>query len=304
MTWRTIIVEKGGKLSLKQKQLLIAQDQQQFTVPLEDIAVIIIESPETVITAPLLSQLAIYQISLITCDEQHLPCGQWLPLGQYGSPLQTLKLQLNASEPLKKQIWARIVQQKIINQAFVLKELGLIPTQKRLLALAKDVRSGDRTACESQAAMIYFSQAFGKDFCRRTENNINAHLNYAYSVLRSAIARALVQYGWLPYLGLHHCNERNPFNLADDFIEPFRPLVDLKVWQLWQENKLDDGLTPNTKHQLARLLNYEMHFEEQHFTVLASIDRCVGAFKSTLSQQDAKLLKLPEMQSLKEHCYE
>lgn len=305
MSWRSILISNGGKLSLQRKQMLIQQAENEFTVPLEDIAIIVIESKEVVITTPLLSALAQNGITLLTCDEQFLPCGQWLPFGQYYRQLKTLKLQLETSQPQKKQLWQRIVQQKIHNQAFVLEQVGFSSIAKRLHKMAESVKSGDKENLEGQAALIYFQTLFGNAFRRSDdENDINAHLNYAYTVLRSAVARALVLYGWLPQLGLFHRNELNPFNLADDFIEPFRPLVDLRVWQLWQEEKLTSGLSPSTKQSLIQILHYQMRFKQETFSVLATIDRTVSSLQAALIAQNAKLLKLPEMLPLEEHTYE
>ncbi|QIW15192.1 subtype II CRISPR-associated endonuclease Cas1 [Pasteurellaceae bacterium RH1A] len=304
MSWRSILISKGGKLSLKQKQMLIWQEEQEFSVPLEDIAIIVVENRETVITTPLLSALALNGITLLTCDDQFLPCGQWLPFGQYHRQLKTLKLQLEMSQPLKKQLWQQLVQQKIRNQAFVLEQAGEISTAQRLLAMANEVKSGDKDNLEAQAAQSYFIQLFGKAFHRKQENQINAHLNYAYMVLRSAVARSLVLYGWLPTLGLNHHSELNPFNLADDFIEPFRPLVDLKVWELVEKDKLDYGLTPSTKQNLIKLLNHQMSLNQQAVSVLTAIDRTVASLQVALLNKNAKLLKLPQMLPLAEHQYE
>ncbi|MDO4431544.1 MAG: CRISPR-associated endonuclease Cas1, partial [Lonepinella koalarum] len=110
--------------------------------------------------------------------------------------------------------------------------------------------------------------------------------------------------GWLPTLGLFHHSELNPFNLADDMIEPFRPLVDLMVWQLWQGDKLADSLTPYTKQKLVGLLHYQMRFQDQTFSTLAAIDRTIGSLQNAISQKDPSLLKLPEILPLKEHQYE
>lgn len=304
MSWRSILISQGGKLSLQRKQMLIQQSNNSFTVPLEDIAVIVIESKETLITAPLLSALAQYGVTLLTCDEQFLPCGQWLPFGQYYRQLKTLKLQLETTLPQKKQLWQKIVQQKIRNQGVVLEQVGYFNETKHLNRMANQVKSGDKENVEAQAALIYFQTLFGKTFKRSEENNINAHLNYAYTVLRSAIARALVLYGWLPQLGIFHRSEVNPFNLADDFVEPFRPLVDLMVWQLWHTNQLTSGLSPNTKQKLISLLHHQMSFQEETFSVLAAIDRTVGSFQAALTTPNANLLKLPEILPLKEHQYE
>ncbi|MDG2954905.1 type II CRISPR-associated endonuclease Cas1 [Bisgaard Taxon 10/6] len=304
MTWRSILISNGAKLSLQHRQMLIQQSENEFTVPLEDIAVIVVESRETVITIPLLSALAQNGITLLTCDEQFLPCGQWLPFSQYHRQLKTLKLQLEASLPQKKQLWQVIVQQKIRNQAFVLEHTEHSIEAKKLQIMANNVKSGDKENFEAQAALLYFQTAFGKDFRRWQANHINAHLNYAYTVLRSAVARSLVQYGWLPSLGLFHHSELNAFNLADDFIEPFRPIVDLMVWELWRKECLESGLTPETKQKLIGLLHYQMRFQDQTFSVLAAIDRTVGSLQIALLSKDAKRLKLPEMLPLKEHIYE
>ncbi|QGM81410.1 type II CRISPR-associated endonuclease Cas1 [Otariodibacter oris] len=304
MSWRSILISNGGKLSLKRGQLFIQQDIGEFSVPLEDIAVIVVESKETVITAPLLSALALNGITLMSCDNQFLPCGQWLPFAQYHRQLKILKLQMELTQPQKKQLWQKIVQQKIRNQAFVLEQSAHPKQANTLYSMANRVKSGDKENIEAQAALLYFKTAFGKDFRRWQENSVNAHLNYAYTILRSAIARSLVLYGWLPALGLFHHSEVNPFNLADDFIEPFRPLVDLCVWHLWQENKLEQGLIPKTKQNLVSLLHYQMQFQEQTFSVLAAIDRTIGSLQQAIQAKNAELLKLPEMLPLKEHQYE
>lgn len=285
--------------------MLIQQDEQEFTVPIEDIAIIVVESRETVITAPLLSALALNGVTLLTCDEQFIPCGQWLPFNQYHRQLKTLRLQLDATLPQKKQLWQAIVQQKIRNQAYVLQAVGLGKEFTKLTTLANNLKSGDKDNAEAQAAVIYFPALFGKGFKRTDEESeINAHLNYAYTVLRSAVARAIVLYGWLPQLGLFHHSELNAFNLVDDFIEPFRPLVDYFVWHKWENNLLQGRLELQTKQQLIKLLHYEMRINGENLTVLSAIDRCVGSLQTAMLAKDAKLLKLPEMLPLKEHQYE
>lgn len=304
MTWRSLLIRDGGKLSLQRQQILIQQNSKNYTVPLEDIAVIVIESPETLITAPLLSALAKNGITLLTCDEQFLPCGQWLPYSQYHRQLKTLKLQLNASEPQKKQLWQTIIRQKIRNQAQTADETGNDLAAKRLRAMAAEVKSGDSNNLEAQAAALYFQAVFGSQFKRGQACGINNHLNYGYAIARAAIARALVQYGWLPALGLFHRNELNPFNLADDFIEPYLPIVDLMVWHLHDQGRLKENLTPNAKQQLVAILNQQICLDQQTFSVLAAIDRTIASFQISLADKNAKLLKLPGILPLKEHQYE
>lgn len=305
MTWRSILISKGGKLSLQQQQMLIQQEGNEFTVPLEDIAIVVVESRETVITIPLLSAFGLYGITLLTCDEQFLPCGQWLPFNQYHRQLKTLKLQLDASLPQKKQLWQAIVQQKIRNQAGVLKICRFQTESDRLLKMAEKVKSGDKDNLEAQSAVIYFQALFGKGFKRtEDENAINSALNYGYTIMRSAVARTLVLYGWLPQIGLFHHSELNAFNLADDFIEPFRPLVDLLVVQLANEDKLASNLSPILKQRLIKVLNYQLLFKQEKVNALTAIERSVGSLQAALVSKNSDLLKLPEILSLAEHQYE
>ena len=304
MTWRSLLISKGGKLSLHQQQMLIQQEGNEFTVPLEDIAIVVVESRETVITLPLLSAFGVYGITLLSCDEQFLPCGQWLPFNQYYRQLKTLKLQLETSLPLKKQLWQRIVQQKIRNQAKVLSLCQLREKSERLLRLANLVKSGDKDNLEAQSAVIYFSGLFGTHFRRKEDNAINIHLNYAYTVVRSAVARSLVLYGWLPQLGLFHHSELNAFNLADDFIEPFRPLIDLLVWNLLEKELLSQNLSPLSKQQLIKILHHQLFFNQEKVSVLTAIDKSVASLQIALTQKNAALLQLPEIDTLQEYQYE
>lgn len=304
MTWRSILISKPARLSLQQQHLLIEQDE-AIPVPLEDIAVIVVETREVVLTAPLLSALAQYGVTLLTCDEQFLPCGQWLPFAQYHRSLKILRLQINMSLPQKKQFWQQIVKQKIRNQAWVLNESGNDIAANHLNAMADGVKSGDKDYAESHAAALYFRVLFGDEFTRNSENMVNACLNYGYSIIRSAVARALIAYGFLPALGLQHHNELNSFNLADDFIEPYRQIVDLLVYKMWLEGRLHNvELTPNIKQQLISLLYHQILLKNKMYTVLAAIDRTVQSFQAALLENSNKILKLPQIQDLKVHDYE
>ena len=303
MTWRSLLISRPAKLSLQQQHLLIQQEE-SIPVPLEDIAVIVVESREVVITTPLLSACAQNGITLLTCDEQFLPCGQWLPFAQYHRSLKILRQQMNMTQPQKKQLWQQIVKQKIRNQAWMLDYSGHDIASDRLNALADEVKSGDKGYAEGQAAALYFPLLFGDAFTRSSESGINACLNYGYSIIRSAVARALVQYGFLPALGLHHRSELNPFNLADDFIEPYRPIVDLLAYEHLSSGGLKDTLTPEFKRKLIELLCHQILLDKQKYSVLAAIDRTIQSFQTALSENNPKLLKLPQMLPLKVHAYE
>lgn len=170
--------------------------------------------------------------------------------------------------------------------------------------MAVEVRSGDTGNREAQAAALYFQALFGEKFTRNDNNTVNATLNYTYAVLRAAVARALTLYGWLPALGLFHRSELNPFNLADDFIEPLRPLADLFVIHLHEQGRLKTDLTPNIKQNLIKTLHCQICIERQYFSTLAAIDKMISSFQASITDKNAKQLKLPEILLLKEYQYE
>ncbi|WP_028358170.1 type II CRISPR-associated endonuclease Cas1 [Brackiella oedipodis] len=304
MSWRTLLITQKAYLCLRNQQLRIEQELETFHVPIEDIAVIVIENNCVTLSVALLSALAKNNVTLLTCDENFLPCGQWLAFQQYHRPLKILKLQIEATAPTKKRIWQQIVQSKIKNQAQVLVYAEQVDKAKYLFAMANQVKSGDKENIEARAAAIYFKSLFFREFTRKLDHVINAYLNYGYSILRSAVARSLVSYGYHPSLGLNHSNELNGFNLADDMIEPFRPLVDLYVWSLCVKEKIDEELTVVAKQRLIQLLHYQLSWDNKTTSVLNAIDKTISHLQQAYISKTQAKLTLPEILYLKEHSYE
>lgn len=260
MTWRSVMIGNPAWLKLKDGSMVAQQAGEEVRIPLEDMAVILLDNPQITLTAPLLSALAEHQVALVTTGADHHPNGVLLPFLPHSRGLQILRLQLAQSQPAKKRLWQGLVQQKIRNQAAVLGDCQLQVAATRLEQLARQVRSGDPTNNEAQAAQLYFAALFGKAFSRKQENRANALLNYGYALIRAMLARYLVGYGFLPSLGLHHCNERNAFNLADDLIEPFRPLLDRYCleWLATEEVQNEAGLQPQDKRRLLGFLHQDV----------------------------------------------
>src|SRR5574343_1977689 len=221
------MISRPAKLRREHFSLVIEQEQTAF-VPFEDIAVIVLNSREITLTHPVLSACAEYGISLFSTGDNHQPNGVFLPFLQHSRATRMQRLQLSLDKPTTKRAWARIVQTKILNQARCMELLGCSGAD-RLHSYARRVRSGDGGNLEAQASAFYFPQVYGRSFHRSQSVWINAALDYGYAVMRGACARALVQHGMLPSIGLFHSSEQNAFNLADDLIEPYRPLVDLHV---------------------------------------------------------------------------
>lgn len=275
MIKRTLYFGNPAYLSMKDRQLVVQKEpigknqkmdepgeaqnnarttSEKTTIPIEDIGVVMLDNPQITLSHPLLNALLSNNAAIITCNDRHMPSGMLLPL--QGNTLQSerYKTQINASLPLKKQLWQQTVQAKIANQAAVLLQLGydIEPMQY----FQRSVRSGDPDNYEGRAASFYWKHLFNgildDDFVRgRFEDDPNNLLNYGYAVLRAVITRSLVGSGLLPTLGIHHRNKYNAFCLADDIMEPYRPFVDRIVLSIVDD--FDDVSTLTTELK-ARLL--------------------------------------------------
>jgi len=230
MIKRVLAFENPASLSLKMQQLLIKKDDYATTIPIEDIGVVVLDNRQIVITHALMAELAARNIALVVCNEQHLPVALQLPLDGNHLQSERFREQINASEPLRKQLWQQTVQWKIRNQATLLAAQGAETANMR--KWMNDVRSGDADNMEARAAAYYWRHIFPTqpDFIRDPDGEApNALLNYGYAIVRAMMARALVAAGLLPTFGIHHHNRYNAYCLADDIMEPYRPYVDRVV---------------------------------------------------------------------------
>ncbi|MBR1513010.1 MAG: type II CRISPR-associated endonuclease Cas1 [Bacteroidales bacterium] len=261
MIKRTLFFGNPAYLSLKNAQLVIrlndAQTQQEVTktIPIEDIGVVVLEDRQITVTNGALDALLQNNCAVITCDEKHMPAGMLLPLEGHTVQSERFRQQIEASLPLKKQLWQQTVQAKIRNQASVLKRLSGAETGC-MLAWANDVKSGDGDNLEGRAAAYYWKSVFPEmeRFVRDREGDApNNLLNYGYAIVRAVIARALVASGLLPTFGIHHHNRYNAYCLADDVMEPYRPYVDELVIKILRSGADCSELTTDLKRQLLGL---------------------------------------------------
>lgn len=299
MVWRSVMISSPAKLRREHYSLAIEQEQTAF-VPFEDIAVIVLNHREITLTHPVLSACAEYGIGLYATGSNHQPAGVFLPFLPHSRTTRMMRLQLNIAKPVAKQAWASIVRRKIENQAACLKLAGKKGVD-RLDSYARRVRSGDPDNMEAQAAAFYFAQLFGRDFHRAEDRWTNAALDYGYAVLRGAIARGLVAHGLHPTVGLFHDSEQNAFNLADDLIEPFRPLVDLHVTKRGATTEGD--LIPADKQTLVALLNVDVAMPQGRMSVLSAIEYAVESL-ARVYESGAKEIDLPDLVGLHPHQME
>lgn len=294
MSWRNLVITNPTRLNFQNGQLLCHRENEELlSVPMEDIATITLETPQALITSALLGACAEMGIGLITCNAYHMPNGVLLPLTAHSRPLLSLKKQIKWTTPFKKRAWQNIICQKIENQRQVLAYRG--KESSKLAGLTKRVLSGDPENREAQAARYYFSQLFFS-FKRHANDKPNAALNYGYAVVRAAIARELTKFGFHPAIGIHHHNELNAFNLADDLLEPFRPLID--IWTLTSIDFSATGsLSIKERATLTQVLQLACHVEKKEQRLLHAIHLVVKSLSSATIKNDYNCLSLPTWES-------
>lgn len=293
MGWRSVIVSKPARLSVKNRQLLLEQEEGvTTTLPLEDLNVVVLDTPQVILTGALLSEFAAHDVALLTCDETHHPNGVLLPYLPHSRALLTMQKQLGLSLPQKKRAWQGIVRQKLRNQGVCLDKVK--PGSGRfLMEQAARVRSGDPENREGSGARHYFTEMFGIGFTRDQDRWINAALNYGYAIQRAAIARTLVMHGFLPAFGLHHKSQLNAFNLADDLIEPLRPMVD--AWVRGKATMDADELRKEDKAALVQLLYSDVRMRSGTMNIHAAIEHMVESLGRYCSTANVSELDWPGM---------
>ncbi len=298
MGYINVYVSSNAHLFVKNSQLFLENETAKVDYPLEDVNCVMIENLNTTISTYTLSKFAENGILCFICNQNHLPSGVVLPFCEHYQTLSHFNNQISASKPLQKQLWQKIIKNKIKNQNDVLNMCG---GNDSLMFLQESVLSGDSSNNEAKASLIYFKELFGKEFARRDDSiGINACLNYGYSIVRGFVARSIVVHGMQPFLGIFHSNQLNQFNLADDLMEIFRPVVDLYVKVYLSDVK---ELTPQIKAELLNLMNYDVLIDGQKQTVSYAIELFVQSFQKSLKKSEV-LLKEIEITRLEIHQYE
>ncbi|NLH48783.1 MAG: type II CRISPR-associated endonuclease Cas1 [Myxococcales bacterium] len=283
-------VEAGWRcthVKTRDKQIVFcAEAEETGAVPSEDIGLLILDSLRMTCTQRALAQVLADGGAVLVCGEDHLPAGLLLPLEGNELLTERLRTQIAAGKPQAKQLWRQIVQAKLRAQA------GLLPWESaarlRLARLSQTVKSGDEENTEAQGARFYWPELFGADFRRDREgappNNL---LNFGYMTLRAAMARAVVGAGLHPAIGLHHRNRQNAFCLADDLLEPYRPLVDARVHQLWLQGVME--LDKESKASLLRILGEPIRLESGQGPVQVAMQKTAASLAACLAGERRKL---------------
>lgn len=310
MIKRTLYFGNPAYLSRKNEQLVVRLPEvekndtvpehfkrdAQATIPIEDIGVVILDEQRLVITQSLIEGLLENNVALITCNKTHHPTGLMLNLA--GNKLQSAKFkaQLDASQPLVKQLWRQTIKAKITNQALLLQRHGKEATN--MMKWVGDVRTGDADNLEARAAAYYWKNLFQDipHFRREREglppNNL---LNYAYAILRAMVARSLVGSGLLPTLGIHHRNQYNHYCLADDIMEPYRPFADALVVTIVKNGEDFTELNTSTKKQLLGIGSVDVLFDDERSPLMVAVQRTTASLAKCFEGETDKIVypKLP-----------
>jgi CRISPR-associated protein Cas1 len=294
MIKRIIEVSSGpARLSVRYRQLVIErEDQPEASVPCEDIGVLLIDNPAVSYTHGVLTQLLEAGAALVVCGRDHHPAGLLLPVDANTLQSERHRAQIGASKPLQKRLWQAVVGAKIRLQGSVLRSTG--GADAGLAVIASRVRSGDPDNREAHAAQRYWPALLGPKFRRhRGGPPPNNYLNYGYMVLRAATARALAGAGLITTLGIHHRHRNNPFCLADDLMEPYRPYVDLKVRGLVQRAEAGEDIDRPVKRALLSVFNEVVPIAGQRTPLLLALHRSAASLAEAFVTGVPKLA-LPE----------
>jgi CRISPR-associated protein Cas1 len=293
MIKRTLYFTRACHLSVRLNQLHYEfKDTGEFgQAPIEDLGVIVLEHDEITLTQLVLAALLENNTAVVTCNKNKMPVSLTLALDGHQLQQERFRFQIEASAPLKKQLWAQTIKAKLKNQGQVLKLLG--KNDAPLFEMARIVKSGDESNVEARGSKYYWSQLFSDylvEFRReRFGMPPNPALNYGYAIVRAAVARGLIGSGLLPTFGIHHHNRYNAYCLADDIMEPYRPFVDATVVSIMQEYSRHDVLTKEIKAKLLSVLSADVFFKNEKSPLLVGISTTTASLYKCFSGEQKQI---------------
>ena len=292
MLRKTILLENKASLSTKNLQLVVKTEVRESKIPIEDIGFLVIDNSEIFLSIPALNLLIDNNTAVIICNSSHLPNGMFLNLNSHHIQQEIFKNQIEATIPLKKQLWQQTIVEKIKNQGLLLETIT--GNKNSFEFLASKVLSGDTTNMEGVAASQYWKSFFDMNFKReRFGDYPNNFLNYGYAILRAATARALSGSGLLNTLGIHHKSKYNAFALADDIMEPFRPIVDEKVVEIMQKYD-EQELNTLIKSELLQILTRTVFFKDEKSPLMVALQKTASSLQHCYTGHRKKI-KYPKL---------
>lgn len=294
MAFRSILISEATKINLDLNNIVIRYNGDNYHINLDEISTLVLDDARCLVSIKLLSELCEKGISVILTDDSHKPVGTLTTLYNNVRAPKKNKEQITWDENLKGYLWTEIVKNKIKNQMEVLKLLNKTEKMKILEEYFNTIEFGDKTNREGLASRTYFKELFGISFKRFNEDIINFCLNYAYQIIRSKISQEIVALGYQPSFGICHKNEYNTFNLADDFIEVFRPIIDYYVYKILNE-AVDEYLTPSLKGKLVNIVNERVEYRNSSYKIHNVITFYLQDLTNFLENGDLSKINFPKI---------
>lgn len=296
MSWKTVIVENADKVSLFLDSLVVTKNEIPRQFPISDLNCVIFQDYRAIVTTQILNKLAINSVMVIFCDVDLMPTSVLNPIDAHHLQFKIIKEQINWKIETKRELWAKIVKQKIESQLEILEENNKSAIKVEMLrGYIKEVQPGDVSNREGHAAKVYFNELFGNEFARSQDNIINAALNFGYTVIRSAFSRTIVSKGLHPSISLFHSNQYDAFALADDLMEPFRPVIDDFVYKNYQEWEY---FGREQKQALVNLLNVQINFDGKDVFLTSAINRYVDNVINYMESGEMDYLVFPYLEHI------
>lgn len=286
MSWRTVVVTGIAKLDFKMDYLVVRKREETVRIHLSEIGMVMIESTAVSLTAMLLCELVKHKIKVVFCDEKHNPHSELLPYHGSHDTSAKIRNQVAWTDKDKELVWTEIVSEKIRQQSFHLQDNGIYDEADMLMNYITEIQPGDASNREGHAAKVYFNALFGMDFTRSEDNAINAALDYGYGILLSCFNREIIANGYMTQLGLFHDNMFNAFNLASDFMEPFRPVVDRIVAVMDLE-----CFSKDEKREVLKFLSEEVVIDGKIQYVSNAIKIYCRSIFDVLNERDVSMIR-------------
>ena len=289
MSFKVVLVENDVKITVKLNNLVLTKENDEIWIPVNDISTVVLDNLKISVSVRMLCTLAENTIAVIFCDQKHLPIGFYSSYDNHSRVSKHIGYQIEKTQEYYDILWKTIVEQKLRNQAKVLRILGKeTEAAEHIMEFAEDVLPGDSANREAHGAKVYFNALMGVSFSRGNEDILlNSGLDYGYTILRSYLARLCVGYGLNSQLGIHHKNEYNRFNLIDDLIEPIRPIVDIFAYRLLEGK---DFFQIEDRRQLINIVNHKIMYKNRKMYFGNMLEDYVSSFAGLLAGRNTEIV--------------
>ncbi len=296
MSWRIVYITDADKISLNLNSIQIIHDGEKYFVNLTEVLFLVLEDYKTSITSRLLIELASQGIPMLVLGKNSMPIGEYNPIYDNVRASKRILEQCLWTEKTKNKLWTEMIKAKISGQINTLKSLNKLEKISLLKKNIEDIKLADSTNVEGISARIYFKELFGINFIRFDKSIDNYCLNFTYHIIRTIISKEIIARGYMPAIGINHKSQYNLFNLADDIIEVFRPIVDYYVYKILEEQEESENkLTKEIKLELIKIVYKEIKYENKKYSIANCIPKYIADIINYLELEGKYKYNYPEL---------